>query len=227
MSAVGHISKQEQPKLTSLGYHWFQLSIKSQNSVPSVRPLGCLLGAQLLVLKPALIQCCCAAWNQTAMRKALWENVGRSKNLTSLIFFQVQTLSLPMPCHRYDRVCLCIVLVPVLLLTQQPDFMLSSSNLFHCSGLFWLSSLLSDWIWGAQWLLLRVCEDCITWWGYCPSHLGAPLAHLLSESCPLFLLPDPGSCYKVLWCICCCLCECFAMQFIYKSTIPVLINKQR
>lgn len=159
------------------------------------------------------------------MRKALWENVVRSKNFTPLKFIQVQTLSLPMLHHRYACVCLCIVLVPM---AWFPAFIFKSVLLLW-TFLFpgWLAFSLIEF--GVATICLVTLAhslwDCITLWGYCPSHLGTPLAHLLSESNPLFLLPDPGSYCKVFWCIHCGL-VCFGMQFIHKFTISVLMNKQ-
>jgi len=77
-----------------------------------------MLGAQLLVLKPALILCCCVALNQTAVKKAVWEKVVGSKDLTPLSCIQVQALSLPLLCSRYACAWLCVLLVLVLSLTH-------------------------------------------------------------------------------------------------------------
>lgn len=114
------------------------------------------------------------------------------KNLTRLNFVEVQALSLPMLCCRYACVCLCIVLVPM-------AWFWAFISKFVL--LLWPSGLLSDSVWSAQICSVTLAQglwDCMTWWGHCPSHLGAPLAHLLSEISPLVLLPDPGSCCTVL-----------------------------
>lgn len=77
-----------------------------------------MLGVQLLVLNQALLQCFCVALDQTAVKKALWEKVVRSKDLIPLSCIQVQVLSLPVLCSKYVCACLCIELVLVLLLTH-------------------------------------------------------------------------------------------------------------
>ena len=205
-----------------------------------------MLGAQLPVLKPALIRCCCVALDQTAVKKTLWEKIVRSKDLTSLSCIQVQALSLPVLCSSYACACLCIMLVLVLLLTHWPDFLAWSSDLPHCYGLFWPSGLLADRGYCHQTCSAALAQglwDCAARWGCCPSYLGPPLAHLPLQSSPSTLTEQPTLVppwpwdeelqkllllsYKVFWCICCGLCEYFGMHFIYKVTMSILINKQQ
>lgn len=204
-SAVGHISKQEQPKLTPLCCHWSQLSIKSQNSVPSVRALGAGLGAQLLVIKPALIWCCCAAWKQTAMRKALWENAVRRILLLSASFkFR------PYPClHYVAEMPVSVYVLCWFRSCSWPTGLISCLHPQICLIVLDFSGHLAFWLteFGvarlAQWVVLRVCGTALLGEGTVLHTLGHPWLIYSQRAAHSFLLPDPGSCYKVFWCIFC------------------------
>lgn len=126
--------------------------------------------------------------------------------------------------------CLCYVadmhvFVYVLCWSQWPDFVLSSSNLFYCSGHLAFCLIEFGVARFAQWLLLRVCGTA--WLGE------GTVLHTFNTLGSSSLRDQPTGFAPWLWELLQCFdvyamvsCECFGMQFIHKFTVSVLINKQ-